>query len=210
MQDTEKYRLLLELSAGLAGRVREAGTHSGGMVFGTAEHHLSELAPLEPSGKEGLLRTQYDKDDLERVGLPKLDLLGLRMHTALHAAGALASRRLGREVDPYDPPPDDRETYDLIGTGRTAGVFQLESPGQMHLIRRLKPRRFSDLVAEISLFRPGPVRGDLVTPYVMRKNGANGTRRYYPSWRRCCTPLTACSSTRSRSSRWPTPWLASP
>ena len=170
LQDVERYRLLLELSAALAGRIKEGGTHSGGMVFGTAEHHLSELVPLEPSGKEGLLRTQYDKDDLELVGLPKLDLLGLRMHTALHKAGVLASKRLGREVDPYDPPSEDGKTYGLIGTGRTAGVFQLESPGQMHLIRRLKPRRFADLVAEISLFRPGPVRGDLVTPYVLRKN----------------------------------------
>ena len=170
LQDVEKHRLLLEISAGLAGRIKEGGTHSGGMVFGTAEHHLSELVPLEPSGKEGLLRTQYDKDDLERVGLPKLDLLGLRMHTALHKAGVSASKRLGRKVDPYDPQPNDGKTYGLIGTGKTAGIFQLESPGQMHLIRRLKPRRFADLVAEISLFRPGPVRGDLVTPYVLRKN----------------------------------------
>ncbi len=171
LQDTEKYRLLLELSAGLAGRIKEGGTHSGGMVFGTAEHHLSELVPLEPSGTDGLLRCQYDKDDLERVGLPKLDLLGLRMHTALHRAGVLASGRLGRRVNPYDPPPGDKETYALIRTGHNAGMFQLESPGQMHLSQRLKPREFSDLVAQISLFRPGPVRGDLVTPYVMRKNG---------------------------------------
>ncbi|HET7272200.1 MAG TPA: DNA polymerase III subunit alpha [Rubrobacter sp.] len=171
LQDTQKYRLLLELSAKLAGRIKEGGTHSGGMVFGTAEHHLSELVPLEPSGTEGLLRCQYDKDDLERVGLPKLDLLGLRMHTALHRAGALASERLGRRVDPYDPPPDDKKTYALIRTGLNTGMFQLESPGQMHLSRRLGPRRLADLVAQISLFRPGPVRGDLVTPYVMRKNG---------------------------------------
>jgi error-prone DNA polymerase len=171
LQDTERYRLLLELSAGLAGRIKEGGTHSGGMVFGTAEHHLSELVPLEPSGTEGLLRCQYDKDDLERVGLPKLDLLGLRMHTALHKAGVLASARLGRGVDPYDPPPEDKKTYALIRTGRNAGMFQLESPGQMHLSRRLGPRRFGDLVAQISLFRPGPVRGDLVTPYVKRRNG---------------------------------------
>ena len=166
LQDTERYRLLLELSAGLVGRVREAGTHSGGMVFGTAERHLSELVPLEPSGTEGLPRCQYDKDDLERVGLPKLDLLGLRMHTALHKAGDLATRRTGRKVDPYDLPPEDGETYGLIRTGKNAGMFQLESPGQMHLSRRLGPRRFTDLVAQISLFRPGPVRGDLVTPFV--------------------------------------------
>ena len=171
LQDTQEHRLLLELSAGLVGRIREAGTHSGGMVFGTAKRHLSELVPLEPSGTEGLLRCQYDKDDLERVGLPKLDLLGLKMHTALRKAGDLASRRLGRRVDPYEPSPDDRETYTLVRTGRNAGMFQLESPGQMHLSRRLKPRRMGDLIAQISLFRPGPVRGDLVTPYVKRRNG---------------------------------------
>jgi error-prone DNA polymerase len=180
LQDRERYRLLLELSAGLAGRIKEGGTHSGGMVFGTAEHHLSELVPLEPSGTEGLQRCQYDKDDLERVGLPKLDLLGLRMHTALHRAGKSASKRTGRKVDPYDLPPGDKETYALIRTGRNAGIFQLESPGQMHLSRRLGPRRFFDLVAQISLFRPGPVRGDLITPYVMRRNGRERYRAILP------------------------------
>jgi error-prone DNA polymerase len=171
LQDTEKYRLLLEISARLVGRNREAGTHSGGMVLGTTERHLSELVPLEPSGTEGLLRCQYDKDDLERVGLPKLDLLGLKMHTALKKAGELSSKRLGWRVDPYAPPPNDGETYRLIRSGRNVGIFQLESPGQMHLSRRLKPLRMPDLIAQISLFRPGPVRGDLVTPYVKRRNG---------------------------------------
>jgi error-prone DNA polymerase len=111
LQDTTRHRLLLELSARLMGRIREAGTHSGGMVSGTAEWHLSELVPLEPLGAEGLLRCQYDKEDLERVGVPKLDLLGLKMHTALRKAGELASQRLGRRVDPYDPPSNDTETY---------------------------------------------------------------------------------------------------
>src|SRR5918997_4093125 len=171
LQDRERYRLLLEHSAGLAGGIKEGGTPSGGMVFGTAEHHLSELVPLEPSGTEGLQRCQYDKDDLERVGLPKLDLLGLRMHTALHRAGKSASKRTGRKVDPYDLPPEDKETYRLIRTGKNAGMFKLESPGQMHLSRRLRPERFTDLVAQISLFRPGPVLGDLVTPYVLRRYG---------------------------------------
>jgi error-prone DNA polymerase len=170
LQDRKRHKLLLELSGRLAGRYLQAGTHLGGLIFGNERHHLSELAPLEPSGMPGLLRVQYDKDDLEYAGMPKLDLLGLRMHTALHAAGELASKRVGRKVDPYGPPPDDRETYALIRTGRNAGMFQLESPGQMHLSRRLEPRRFSDLVAQISLFRPGPVLGDLVTPYVLRRH----------------------------------------
>jgi error-prone DNA polymerase len=171
LQDRERHGLLLELSGRLAGRHLQAGTHNGGLVFGNERRHLSELAPMEPTAMPGLLRVQYDKDDLEYVGMPKLDLLGLRMHTALHEAGELASRRLSRKVDPYNPPPEDRETYALIRTGRNAGMFQLESPGQMHLSRRLEPRRFSDLVAQISLFRPGPVRGDLVTPYVLRRQG---------------------------------------
>jgi error-prone DNA polymerase len=171
LQDTKKYGLILKLSASLAGRYLQAGTHLGGLVFGNERRHLSELVPIEPSGMPGLLRCQFDKDDLEYARMPKLDLLGLRMHTALHEAGVLASRRMGRKVDPYDLTAEDRETYALIRTGRNAGMFQLETPGQMHLSRRLKPRRFSDLVAQISLFRPGPVRGDLVTPYVLRRRG---------------------------------------
>ena len=171
LQDVAKYRMLLEISQGLNGRLREAGTHLGGMVLGNHQYQLSELTPLEPSGKEGLLRTQYDKDDLEYIGTPKIDLLGLRMHMALSTAGELASKRTGEKIDPYNLPAGDKETYALIRRGNNAGMFQLESPGQIHLSRRLKPRRFGDLVAEISLFRPGPVKGNLVIPYVRRRNG---------------------------------------
>ena len=171
LQDVAKYRMLLDISHGLNGRLREAGTHLGGMVLGNHQYQLSELVPLEPTGKEGLLRVQFDKDDIEYAGIPKLDVLGLRMHSALHEAGELASKRVGKKVDPYDLPPDDKETYALIRSGNNAGMFQLESPGQLHLSRRLKPRRFGDLVAEISLFRPGPVKGNLVIPYVRRRNG---------------------------------------
>ena len=171
LQDVANYRMLLEISHGLNGRLREAGTHLGGMVLGNHQYQLSELVPLEPTGKDGLLRVQFDKNDIEYAGIPKLDVLGLRMHSALHEAGELASKRVGKKVDPYDLPPDDKETYALIRSGNNAGMFQLESPGQLHLSRRLKPRRFGDLVAEISLFRPGPVKGNLVIPYVRRRNG---------------------------------------
>ena len=170
LQDREKYRLLLDLAWGLRGRLHEAGTHSAGVVFGTHEHHLSELVPLEPSGTPGLARCQYDKTDLEFLGIPKLDMLGLKMHTALDEAGVLVSERIGKKVDVLSLPPGDKETYALVRTGRNIGMFQLESPGQQALSRRLKPRKFSDIVASISLFRPGPVRGDLVTPYVLRRN----------------------------------------
>ncbi|MDP9426581.1 MAG: hypothetical protein M3P37_11275, partial [Actinomycetota bacterium] len=91
LQDRERYGLLMGLVARLHGRLWQAGTHNGGTVFGSGGQRLSGLVPLEPSGKEGLLRGQYDKDDLEYVGLPKLDLLGLKMHTALRKAGELVS-----------------------------------------------------------------------------------------------------------------------
>lgn len=171
LQNMKRHGLLMELAWELNGKLHEAGTHNGGVVFGTAERRLSELVPLEPSGTPGLIRCQFDKDGLEYAGLPKLDLLGLKMHSALRKAGEMASARTGREVDALSLPSGDKETYRLVRTGRNAGMFQLESPGQMHLSRRLGPRRFSDLAAQISLFRPGPVRGDLVTPYVMRRNG---------------------------------------
>ncbi len=179
LQDKEEHSLLLDLSWRLRGKLHQAGTHSGGLVFGTDSLHLSEIVPLEPSGIDGLLRVQADKDDLELLGLPKLDLLVLRIHDALHHAGELVSRRLadegkiedGQKINPLSPPPGDKETYALIRTGKNIGMFQVESPGQMHLSQRLKPRRFEDLVAQISLFRPGPVRGDFVTPYVLRRNG---------------------------------------
>lgn len=171
LQDRRRHGLLLELAEKLAGRLHQPGTHLGGLVVGTDHQHLSAIAPMEHSGMEGLLRVQYDKDDLEYVGLPKLDVLGLKMHTALRKAGSLVSQRTGEKVDPLSPPPDDKLTYALIRTGENTGMFQLESPGQMALSRRLKPRRLSDITASISLFRPGPVKGNLVTPYVRRRNG---------------------------------------
>jgi error-prone DNA polymerase len=171
LQDRDEHYLLRDLAARLSGRLQGAGTHLGGLVIGRDDEHLSSRVPLEPSGKDGLLRAQYDKDGLEYAGIPKLDLLGLKMHTALRKAGDLISRKTGEEFDPYSPPPDDKPTYALIRSARNVGMFQLESPGQMNLSTRLKPRRFTDLVAQISLFRPGPVRGDLVTPYIQRRNG---------------------------------------
>ena len=171
LQDRRRFALLLELAEGLEGRLRRPGTHPGGLVLGAAGLHLSEIVPLEPSDKEGLIRCQFDKDDLELVGLPKLDLLGLKTHTALDKAARMVSKRLGRKVEPLSLPPDDKRTYRLIRSGETAGVFQLESPGQMALQRRLGARRMPHIVAGISLFRPGPLEADLVTSYVARKQG---------------------------------------
>ena len=171
LQDRKRYVLLLELAGELEGKLHEAGTHLGGLVLGTPDLHLTELVPVEPAGKPGLFRIQWDKDDLELVGLPKLDLLGLKTHTALSKAADLVSERFGRKIEPLSLPQDDKETYRLIRSGETTGLFQLESPGQMALQRRLGAYRLDHIVAGISLFRPGPLEADLVTTYVARKQG---------------------------------------
>ncbi|QIN81110.1 DNA polymerase III subunit alpha (plasmid) [Rubrobacter marinus] len=171
LQDRKRHALLLELAGELEGKLHQPGTHLGGLVLGAAGVHLSEIVPLEPSGKEGLIRCQFDKDDLELVGLPKLDLLGLKTHTALDKAARTVSARLGRKIEPLKLPADDKEAYRLIRSGETVGLFQLESPGQMALQRRLGARRMPHVVAGISLFRPGPLEADLVTSYVARKQG---------------------------------------
>ena len=171
LQDQERFGLLLELAEELEGRLHQPGTHLGGLVLGAAGMHLSEIAPLEPSGTEGLVRVQLDKNDLELVGLPKLDLLGLKTHTALDKAARMVSERLGRTVDPLSLPQDDPATYRMIRRGETVGVFQLESPGQMSLQRRLGARRLAHIVSGVALFRPGPLEANLVGSYVARKNG---------------------------------------
>ena len=172
LQDRRRYALLMELAGELEGKLSQPGTHLGGLVFAPRGMRLSEVVPLEMSGTPGLVRTQYDKDDLESVlRMPKLDLLGLRTHTALRKAGELVSQKLGRKIDPLSPPPDDKETYRLIRSGHTVGVFQLDSPGQQSLQRRLGARRIADITAGVALFRPGPLTADLVTPYVLRRNG---------------------------------------
>ena len=171
LQDRRRYSLLMNLSERLVGRLHQAGTHLGGLVVGTDHRHLRQIVPMEAAAKPGLSRIQWDKDDLDLLQIPKLDLLGLKMHTALRKAGELVTKRVGEEVDPLSPPANDRAAYRLIASGQTAGAFNLESPGQSELSRRLRPKRLEHIQAQISLFRPGPLRGSMVEPYVARKNG---------------------------------------
>ena len=140
--------------------------HLGGVVI--ADDLLS-IAPVEMSAK-GFPVVQFDKDDVAALGLVKLDLLGLRMHTAI--AKTLASlRERGIELDLDRLPLDDPATYELLRSTDTVGIFQVESPGQRNLIGRLQPETFADLIVEISLFRPGPIQADMVAPYLARREG---------------------------------------
>lgn len=122
--------------------------------------------------------TQFDKEDVEDLGLLKLDVLGVRMQSAMAHAVAEVKRASGAVVDLDAVPPGDPETYRLIRTSETLGCFQIESPGQRDLVARLQPATFHDLVVDISLFRPGPVAADMVRPFIEARHGRAPVR--YP------------------------------
>lgn len=158
---------LLDLAARISGLPFQLSVHLGGVVI--APEEITAWVPVEMSNK-GFPVAQYDKDDIEALGLVKLDLLGLRMHTAIRLA-LDALKEQGIELDPDRVPLNDEKTFRLLRTTDTVGIFQVESPGQRQLLGRLQPKQFSDIIAEISLFRPGPVEGNMVNPYVLRNIG---------------------------------------
>jgi len=161
-----KEQQLIHMAARLTGLPFQSSVHLGGVIV--APEDIKVWTPVGRSPK-GLPVGQLDKDDTEALGLLKLDLLGLRMHTAIGKALEILEGR-GISLDLDRLPLDDRKTYALLRSTESLGVFQLESPGQRNLLGRLLPRRFSDLTAEISLFRPGPVEGNMVDVYVRRRN----------------------------------------
>jgi DNA-directed DNA polymerase III PolC len=158
---------LVDLAARLIGLPCQSSVHLGGVIITPQE--ITAWTPTQRSPK-GLLVGQLDKDDVDALGLLKLDILGLRMHTAIgKALGVLEEQNI--ELNLERIPLDDKKTYSLLCSTHSVGVFQLESPGQRNLLGRLQPQVFSDLVAETSLFRPGPVEGNIVETYLKRRNG---------------------------------------
>lgn len=165
--DLKRETRLVETAERLRRLPFQASVHLGGILV--TPGNITDWTPLARSPK-GYSVAQLDKDDVEALGLLKLDILGLRMHTAVRKAREVLAAQ-GIDFDPDRIPPNDPRTYEMLRHTKTMGVFQIESPGQRQLLGRLQPRSFSDLIAEISLFRPGPVEGNLVTPFVDQKNG---------------------------------------
>jgi DNA-directed DNA polymerase III PolC len=162
-----KEEELVRVAAGLTGLPFQCSVHLGGVIISPGD--IKAWTPVGRSPK-GFPVGQLDKDDVEALGLLKLDLLGLRMHTAVRKAlEILESTRVF--VDLETMPLDDRRTYALLRSTESLGVFQVESPGQRNLLGRLQPTHFGDLIAEISLFRPGPVEGNMVDRYIRRRTG---------------------------------------
>jgi len=170
--DPNLGRLLLlaqELTR-LPGFPRHLSQHVGGFVI--SEGPLEELVPIENASMPERTVVQWDKDDLNDLGLLKVDLLGLGMLTALKRAFELVKGYRGKTYSLGDLPPEDEKVYDMICRADTIGVFQIESRAQMAMLPRLRPRTYYDLVIEVAIVRPGPIQGDMVHPYLQaRKNG---------------------------------------
>ncbi|MCY4635676.1 MAG: error-prone DNA polymerase [Acidobacteria bacterium] len=148
---------------------RHLSIHPGGFLLGHEPVH--DLVPIENATMPDRTVIQWDKDDLEDLGLFKVDLLGLGALTQLDLGFRLLDRHYGRTLSLDRIPPDDPRTYDRICQADTVGVFQIESRAQMAMLPRLRPRKYYDLVIEVSIVRPGPISGGMVHPYLRRRNG---------------------------------------
>jgi error-prone DNA polymerase len=165
-----RYGSVIEIAEELDGCPMHLGTHLGGFII--TREPIDTWTPLQWAAK-GVVVSQYDKDDVEALGLVKMDILGLRMHSAITETVVLARERLGEDgvPEPFDLPHDDPRVYETIASADTVGVFQLESSGQRNLNTRLRASRFEDIIAAISLFRPGPLEAEMITPFIRRRHG---------------------------------------
>jgi len=161
---------------------RHLSVHLGGLLIGKGP--LTDLVPLERATK-GVIVSQFDKDDIEKLGLVKMDILGLRNLSAIENTLALIKKHHGIELDIDNIPLDDEPTYELLRSGNTVGCFQVESPGMRGLLGRFQPRVFEDIIAQISLFRPGPMQADMINPFIARRHGEETLTYIHP----CLEPV---------------------
>jgi error-prone DNA polymerase len=167
--DDPQLRKVLELTEQMMGFPRQLGQHTGGFVI--TQCKLSDLCPVMNARMEDRTQLEWNKDDLEALGILKVDVLGLGMLTCIRKAFELAKQHYGHDFTLANVPQDDPAVYDMICDADTLGVFQIESRAQMSMLPRLKPRCFYDLVIEVAIVRPGPIQGDMVHPYLRRRDG---------------------------------------
>jgi DNA polymerase-3 subunit alpha len=169
---------LLDLAERVEGLVRSTGTHAAGVVI--SREPITQLVPLERSkGNVNALQTQYEDKQLEKLGVLKFDFLGLGNLTILEHALRLIEDKRGIKIRREDIPLDDQKTFELLGSGETTGMFQLESAGMRRYIRELKPDRVEDVMAMVALFRPGPM--DYIPTYIRRKHGEEPVTYPHPT-----------------------------
>ena len=162
-------RKVLELTGQYIGFPRQLGQHTGGFVITRGKLH--ELCPILNARMEDRTNVEWNKDDIEALGFMKVDVLALGMLTCIRKAFDLAERHYRLNLTLANIPQDDPKVYQMISHADTLGVFQIESRAQMSMLPRLRPQNFYDLVIEVAIVRPGPIQGDMVHPYLRRRNG---------------------------------------
>ncbi|WP_210757032.1 error-prone DNA polymerase [Azohydromonas sediminis] len=167
--DAPVCRHWVELTQTLVGFPRHLSQHPGGFVI--ARDDLARLVPVENAAMDGRSVIQWDKDDLDALGLIKVDLLALGMLSAIRRALDLVGAKLGKRFEMADVPAEDPAVYAMLSKGDSVGTFQVESRAQMSMLPRLKPANFYDLVIEVAIVRPGPIQGGMVHPYLRRRCG---------------------------------------
>ncbi|QEM10795.1 error-prone DNA polymerase [Mucilaginibacter rubeus] len=167
--DDKALHKVLVLTEQLMGFPRQLGQHTGGFVI--TQGKLSDICPVMNARMEDRTQLEWNKDDLEALGILKVDVLGLGMLTCIRKSFDLIKQHYGETYDLKNVPREDPKVYDMICDADTLGVFQIESRAQMSMLPRLKPREYYDLVIEVAIVRPGPIQGDMVHPYLRRRDG---------------------------------------
>jgi len=170
---------VLALSSELIGFPRHLSQHVGGFIV--SDTPLTKIVPIINAGMENRTIIEWDKNDIEELGMLKIDILALGMLTCIRKALTRINKRLPAPIDLYSLPPNDPAVYDMLCASDTVGVFQVESRAQMSMLPRLKPRCFYDLVIQVAIVRPGPIQGNMVHPFLKRRNGHE--KPYFPDAR---------------------------
>ena len=179
--DNEEAAEVLELSLKLEGSARSIGKHAAGVVI--APNDIHEFTPLHFDPETNSMATQLDMYDVEEVGLVKFDFLGLRTLTVINNA-VKSVEKVKPDFKLKQIPYDDSKVYKLLSSGKTKGIFQLESSGMIDLIKRMKPENFSDIIALVALYRPGPLNSGMADDYINRKNGRESIAYQHPDLRK--------------------------
>jgi error-prone DNA polymerase len=174
-----RIRKYFELCEAIQDLPRHLGQHSGGMVI--CQGQLDSVVPLEPASMPGRVVVQWDKEDCADLGIVKVDLLGLGMMAVLKDSINLIRDHYHEEVDLAHLPADDPEVYSTLQKADTIGMFQIESRAQMSCLPRLKPKKFYDIVVQVAIIRPGPIVGQMVNPYLERRQGRQDVTYAHPS-----------------------------
>jgi error-prone DNA polymerase len=174
-----RIRKFFELCLAVQDLPRHLGQHSGGMVI--CQGQLDSIVPLEPATMPGRVVVQWDKEDCADMGIVKVDLLGLGMMAVLEDSLKLIDNHYREEVDLAKLPADDPTVYDTLQKADTVGMFQIESRAQMSCLPRLHPTRFYDIVVQVAIIRPGPIVGQMVNPFLMRRQGKQAVEYPHPS-----------------------------